>query len=120
MFFVIPKEEKKEDDFVLATSDNEKLFIVNKSRQSAGSGYAVPGYFFFGTMWKWKTANLLKLLLLPDKRKKLLSLLKERGFFVKLKEGSFKFLSDYLTAEIRKKKKKQERVDGKLVKLRRS
>jgi len=117
MFFIIPKEEKEKLDFVLAVSDNEKLFIINKNRQSTG-GYTVPDYFFFGTMWKWKTANVKKLP--ANKLQKLLSLLREKGLFVKLKEGSFKLLADYLESEIKKKRKKQERVDGKLVELRRS
>jgi len=114
MFFIIPKEEKKKNDFTLAVSDNEKLFVVNKQRQSAGSGYVVPSYFFLGTMWKWKTVVLKKL---PHhKLQRLLSLLREKGLFVKLKEGNFKLLADYLETEMKKKrKKKQERVDGELV-----
>jgi len=110
MFFIIPKDEKQKNDFTLAVSDNGKLFVVNKQRQSAGSGYAAPDYFFFGTMWRWKIANTKKLP--ADKLQKLLSLLRERGFFVKLKEGSFKLLSDYLEKELKRRKKKTKNSEA--------
>jgi len=110
MFFIIPKDEKQKNDFTLAVSDNGKLFVVNKQRQSASSGYIVPNFFFFGTVWKWKIENVRKLR--ADKRQKLLSLLRERGFFVKLKEGSFKLLSDYLEKELKRRKKKTKNSEA--------
>jgi hypothetical protein len=107
MFFVITKEEKGREDLTLAVADNGKLLVVSRERKESKTGYTVPNFFIFGTVWKWDWKTLSSL---PRKElNELLREFEERNFLVEPKKGIYKLLKDYILSELRKRKKEKEK-----------
>jgi hypothetical protein len=118
MFFIIPDDDLKPKEFVIATHEiayTRKLFIISGRKEvvkgiNLGKG-TEP--FFFNENWKWNVKEILELS--KPRREKLLKLLKESNFFVYDARKNFKHVYDYLTSEMKKRKQKIKKKENQFI-----